>query len=350
MKRILLIICLLMCSGCSDYVEINDLVIVPGIIIDYVDDNFEVTSEIILNDTESTVKVITTKCPTIDSCLADISKMSNKSILMSHLKVLILTNNIISNNIDFYDYFLRDSKSKMNFKVYIIDSKIKDELFKVKTNKEGVSLHIEEISKYNKEILSSSIILPFIDLVYMNLEKGLEPIYPNIEVKDNNDNKNIYLENSVLYKDKKEVILDSNDTIMYNILNNKLKRSVIDMKCDNESFSITIDKVKTKKKWKNNTFNFNINLIADVNNYKCKYDLNDKDTINKLNKITENEIKNNLNKVINISKDNNYDYLGIGNYIYKYDTKYYKNNFKLEDVNTNVNLKVSINSVGEKRK
>ena len=35
MKKILLVICLLLCTGCSDYVEINDLVIIPGMIIDY---------------------------------------------------------------------------------------------------------------------------------------------------------------------------------------------------------------------------------------------------------------------------------------------------------------------------
>ena len=354
MKKILLVICLLLCTGCSDYVEINDLVIIPGMIIDYNEDQFEITSELILNDTKSTIKVVTTNCEMIDKCLSDISNESNKNILMSHLKVLILTKDVVKNNIDFYDYLLRSSKSKMNYDVFVIDKKYIKDLFKIKTNSEGVSLYIEELNIFNKNLISSSISLPFIDLVYKNLEPGLDPIFPNINIKkDKNGENNIYLENLVFFKDKKEIIFNENESINYNILTNNVGRSVLDFKCDDGSFSINIDRIKTQKKWIDETINFNIEMIADVNNYKCKYDLDDKNTIDILNKLTEKELKSSLNKVINISKENNYDFLGIGNYIYKHNKKYYDKNRKdwnIKNIKTNINIDVSINSIGETRR
>ncbi|MGM9877211.1 MAG: Ger(x)C family spore germination C-terminal domain-containing protein [Bacilli bacterium] len=354
MKKILLILCLLLCSGCSDYVEINDLVVIPGMIIDYKDESFEITSELILNDEKSSIKVITTKCKMIDKCLSDISNELNKNILIYHLKVLILTKDVLKNNVDFYDYFLRNSKSKMNYDVFVTDQKYVKDLFKVNTNSSGVSLYIEQLAIYNKKLMSSSMSLSFIDLVYKNLEKGLDPLFPNITIKeDENGEKNINLDDLIFFKDNKEITLNENQSINYNILTNNVGQSVIDLECDGGSFSINIDSIKTKKNWKDNTMNFNIKLVADVNNYKCNYDLNDKNTIKKLNKLTEKELIASLNDVINISKTNNYDFLGIINYIYKHDNKYYnkiKDNLDLNNIKTNIDINVAINSIGEKRR
>ncbi len=352
MKKILLILCLLMCSGCADYVEINNLVIIPGMILDYKDNEFEITTELILNDTSSSKKVITTKCKMINECLSDISNYTNKNILLSQLKVLIITKNIITNNIDFYDYFLRNSKSKMNFNIFIIDEKLTKDLFNIKTNSNSVSLYIEKLNNSNQNIISSSEALSFIDLVYKNLEPNLEPIFPSLTIKENNNEKNIYLEHLVFYNSEKEITLNEKQSINYNILSNNINKTYFDIKCNDNLFSITIDKVKTTKNWKNNIMNFNIKINADVDNYMCDYDLDDKDTIKKLNSIVEKEIKKNIVEVINISKENNYDFLGMGNYIYKHDNEYYKNNkdkWNLKNIKTNVNIDVSISSIGEKR-
>ena len=352
MKKILLILCLLMCSGCADYVEINNLVIIPGMILDYKDNEFEITTELILNDISSSKKVITTKCKMINECLSDISNYANKNILLSQLKVLIITKNIITNNIDFYDYFLRNSKSKMNFNIFIIDEKLTKDLFNIKTNSNSVSLYIEKLNNSNQNIISSSEALSFIDLVYKNLEPSLEPIFPSLTIKENNNEKYIYLEHLVFYNSEKEITLNEKQSINYNILSNNINKTYFDIKCNDNLFSITIDKVKTTKNWKNNIMNFNIKINADVDNYMCDYDLDDKDTIKKLNSIVEKEIKKNIVEVINISKENNYDFLGMGNYIYKHDNEYYKNNkdkWNLKNIKTNVNIDVSISSIGEKR-
>ena len=122
-KGIILLLIILLMSGCYDYVEIDDLVIISGMVIDYKDNKYEISSQIIENEAKTKVKAYTTTCNTIDECIFKLSKLSNKDIFISHLKVLILTENTINNKKDYYDYFLRDTKSKMNFFVYYADSK-----------------------------------------------------------------------------------------------------------------------------------------------------------------------------------------------------------------------------------
>ena len=117
MKKIILIILILLTTGCKDYTEINDFAIINGIILDYNNNKYEMISELLINEKETKIEVIKTTGKTIDQCLSKISKLSNKDIFISHLKTLILTENIINNKINIYDYFLRSSKSKMNFYV-----------------------------------------------------------------------------------------------------------------------------------------------------------------------------------------------------------------------------------------
>ena len=69
MKKIILILLLLTLTGCKDYTEINDLAIVSGIIIDYVDNKYEITSELIINDKESELQILTTKSTSIDEAI-----------------------------------------------------------------------------------------------------------------------------------------------------------------------------------------------------------------------------------------------------------------------------------------
>lgn len=89
-KIIIMLISIFLLSGCADYVEINDLAIISGIAIDYENDLYKLTAQLIENDKESKVVVLTTASSSIDEAMSEISKLSNKELFISHLKVLIL--------------------------------------------------------------------------------------------------------------------------------------------------------------------------------------------------------------------------------------------------------------------
>ena len=65
-KGIILLLIILLMSGCYDYVEIDDLVIISGMVIDYKDNKYEISSQIIENEAKTKVKAYTTTCNTID--------------------------------------------------------------------------------------------------------------------------------------------------------------------------------------------------------------------------------------------------------------------------------------------
>ena len=256
MKKILLLLMILLLTGC-DYVEINDLVIISGMIIDYKDNKYEITSQIIENENKSIVKVFTTKGESIEECLSELSKLSNKNLFMSHLKIIILTENIIKNKIDYQDYFLRDTKSKMNFYVYYIEGKYKDEILKLNET-ESSSFYIKDLMDFNNKIFSSSTPVSFLDLIYKQKEFGISEVYPNVTIKKNDDKDVLYLQNIVMFNDNNEkIILNDNESIFFNMLINKLNKTTLNIPCEENDFSITINNSNTKFKWNNNILNIN---------------------------------------------------------------------------------------------
>lgn len=350
MKKIILILLLLTLTGCKDYTEINDLAIVSGIIIDYIDNKYEITSELIINDKESELQILTTTSTSIDEAIKEMSKLTNKKVFIPHLKVLIITDNILKSDIDYYDYFLRNSKSSMNFFVYYIDSNIKDKIFRINDKNDKNALHIEKMLEFNKQIFSSSTPLSFIDLVYKKLEPGIDIIYPRIEIVNNNEKDILYLSNQISYQNNKIIEFTENESITYNILTNTIDKSSITVKCDNETFTMQIQDIKTKYKWKNNIFNINTNLNAKITDYECKYDLNNINSLKELEKLSKDYINTEINNLVNKTKKDNNDILGIENYIYKHDKKYNKKTFNLNNIKNKNDITFNIISTGEIRK
>ena len=347
MKKILiLLIMIFSLTGCKDYIEINDLAILTGIVIDYTDDMYEVTAQLIVNDKKSNTKVFTTKSSSINEAIAELSKLSNKEVFISHLKVLIVTDNIIKNNIDFKDYFLRSSKSKMNFYVYVINEDIKDKVLNIYKENDGSSIYLEKMMKFNQNIFSSSTPLKFTEYAYYTLEKGYTNIYPKIDIVKNNDKEVLYLSNLTTFKDDKEFELSENESIFYNILTNKANKSSLTINCDENTFSIEIQDIKTKFKLNDNKIYINNKSTTKIVDYKCKYDLNKKETIEKLINLTNNYIEANINDLLKFIKKNDTDIIGIGNYIYKHKLKSYNKEY-LSNINFEVKSNTNITSVGE---
>ncbi|MDY6072378.1 MAG: Ger(x)C family spore germination protein [Bacilli bacterium] len=347
MKKILiLLIMIFSLTGCKDYIEINDLAILTGIVIDYTDDMYEVTAQLIVNDKKSNTKVFTTKSSSINEAIAELSKLSNKEVFISHLKVLIVTDNIIKNNIDFKDYFLRSSKSKMNFYVYVINEDIKDKVLNIYKENDGSSIYLEKMMKFNQNIFSSSTPLKFTEYAYYTLEKGYTNIYPKIDIVKNNDKEVLYLSNLTTFKDDKEFELSENESIFYNILTNKANKSSLTINCDENTFSIEIQDIKTKFKLNDNKIYINNKSKTKIVDYKCKYDLNKKETIEKLINLTNNYIEANINDFLKFIKKNDTDIIGIGNYIYKHKLKSYNKEY-LSNINFEVKSNTNITSVGE---
>lgn len=352
MKKIIILVCIFLLTGCSDYVEINDLALISGIAIDYEDDLYKLTTQIIENDKESKIIVLNTASSSIDEAMSEISKLSNKELFISHLKVLILSERLIKSNKDYYDYFLRSSNSKMNFYTYVVKDDEINKIFKIYSNENSSSIYLDKMMDFNQNIFSSSTPLRFIDMMHDKYEYGINIVYPTITIKEDT----LYLNNLVSFNNNLDKLdLSENNSIFYNILTNKSQRTTLDIPCDKDNFTIEIQDIKTNFNFKNNIFTINTKSLGKLKEYNCKYNLNKTSTIDKLNNLTNQYIKNNINDLINKMKNNNNDLIGIGNYIYKHNKNYFDFENKnwdnnLKNINIKVNSNAKINSSGEIRK
>ena len=321
-KILLLIICLFLLTSCNDYVEINKLAIITGIGIDYKDNMYELTVQVINTEEKKEPLLYNTKGKTIYEALTELSKTADKKYFISHLKVLIISQNLIESNTNYYDYFLRNVQSKMNFFVYVSKNITPKELLNKKLDEGPSSMYIDEMLKYNNNTFSSSTPLEFVNLVKEDIEYGINPVYPEISYKDNYP----YLSNLITYNyENKSITLDEEEAIFYNLMTNNKKeynkKTILDISCEGGIYSLDISKINSKYNYINNIFKIDLKLESILNTYTCDFDITNQKNINKLNDITKKYILEKMNEVIKKSQENNNDFLGVGRYLYKH---YYK--------------------------
>ena len=94
MKKILIIILtLLLCTGCFDYKEINDLAIINAIGVDYENDEYVITLEILNDQIDKDSSKITSytkvgRGKNLTSAIENAADKLSKQLIFNHVKVL----------------------------------------------------------------------------------------------------------------------------------------------------------------------------------------------------------------------------------------------------------------------
>ena len=118
MKKILLLIIIIFMTGCYDYHEINETAIVCGIGLDYQDDYYILTYEILniksnsedINNNEKKY-IVEDKGKSIIDAVSNIERKISINTSYSHVLVLLVSKNILNDKLlDVSDYFIRDNK------------------------------------------------------------------------------------------------------------------------------------------------------------------------------------------------------------------------------------------------
>ena len=127
MKKILPLFIIFLITGCWNYQELNEYAIVTGMAIDFKDDKYEV-SFLIANGNKSAegeqtkTSLLSGEGITIYNAIKDISLASPKELYISHLSVVIVSEEVAREGItNILDYLLREPQSHQNF--YLLVSK-----------------------------------------------------------------------------------------------------------------------------------------------------------------------------------------------------------------------------------
>ena len=377
-KIILMIIPLLLLTGCWNYNELNNIAIATGIAIDKIDNQYEITylisnakkTEVSAKEGEPGITTYSGVGDTIQEAMNDVKLKMPFTPYNGHIVVTIISDKIAQEGItDVLDIAARDTESRDFFYLLLskdIEAKKVLEIISPLETMPSQTL-ASDIETLNK---TSSLIykITYNDFMYTLLEEGKNPILNSVtilgNIEEGNDEKNLTKTTpestikidtiGIFKKDKLLGWTDNDENEAINILNNKTDGIYIKTKCEDNYVISYIKGLKTKTK-------------IDIDNNKVKVDITGDGTILEANcnidlkdpKVTEEleaNIKKRMEEIINkgtnlVQKELNSDVLGYGMLVHKKNPKKWKeikNNWDeiFKNLEIEPNIKINIKSKG----
>lgn len=332
MKKIILLISfILILSGCYDYKELNDMSIVSGIGIDFIDNEYIVSLEITKSSkdgssTEIETNVVTGNDSNISNAFNKAMNMTDKEVYLEHVELLIISTELAEYGIsDVFDYIVRDTTINSNYFVVVGDNP--KELLSTTIENKSMSQVIVDTVSYTQGDTS----IDDLDIMASKFITNKEDIaLPYVSLDDNNIN----------YSD----IVYFNGDKMVGKINNKMYSFLVldtkDILFTRNNNTIKIYNKKISMELKDNIIEVNIKVDGQISKINKDVNLKDEDSYGKLEKLMNKEIEEETILFIDTILDNDSDLLGFKNIYYK---KYKKN---INSFKYKVNVSTTINKNG----
>lgn len=245
MKKILLIIIMLLTlSGCYDYQEINNLGIVSAIGVDYKNDEYIITLEVLNDQTDKDSGKIksytkTGKDKVLAKALESAADLLSDQANYTHVKLMILSDTITDGRFDtIIDFFMRSTYFRENFYVISSMDTAPEKILNNTTDESPIaSTSIINLLKSNNYSSNSSVLKTFDQIVEETLAFGKDTCFSNITL----DDEQIKIDGLTIFDDYEyKTTLDNDYATIYNILSNNFYRPIISKYYDNSSFSVAI--------------------------------------------------------------------------------------------------------------
>lgn len=296
-KLLVIITLTILLTGCTSYTELNDLSIVTSIGIDYKDNKYELTVNVIdgkLDDQEIEKNITTLKSnkTTLEEAFNDIYLKSNKKLYLSHLDLLIITEDAINQKFqDIIKNFLENNEYRNNFNVVLLSKFPLSEFM----NENIYTEDINNLITTNQKETGFSIVKDF-ETIVKELLIDKNTYIPTIDYQE----EKLVLKGFTLIKNYKVYEqLTLKESLLLNLLQNKVHKAYL-----NDSNIFENETLITTNK-NDITFHF----ITTVNN----------------NKNFKSKTKKQLSEFLEKYQNDNYDILKLKEKVRKNDYKYYTN-------------------------
>lgn len=348
MKKILLFLLIFLLSGCYDYVEINNLSFISSIGIDYIDDEYIITFEILSDKKEgenASIKKassVTGSGKSIAEAFDNITLKIVKIPYFEHIKAVIVSEEIAKNHMQsIIDYLTRNPKIRKEFFIVISTNKnAKDVLSMQNDDVPVIGNQLEKLIETGYYNYNTTYSKSFEDFLEKLLNEKMEAITTSIEILD----EKINIKGIALFKDYNYILtLNAFNSSLFNILNDDKANTIITKYYDDKAFSIKLFNKDIKYSFNDKNINVNILLEGEILENTPNFDLRKEETYKKLEKEFNNILYDDFNNIFNILKNNKIDSLGLNNKQYK---KSKKNNKNILDNNININIKFAIDRKG----
>ena len=281
MKKIIILIIILLLTGCNSYIELNDLGIIQIIGLEKIDDNYKLTTSIIEKvdeDTNPIISIYTIEGNTIPELFNKLSLSLNKKIYLSHLDTLIINDSIKTNELEnIINFFLNNNESRNDFLIITTN-----DIYNVINNTK--SENITDLVKLNEKENSQSIYTTMYDLINNYYNK--EPIYlTNIKLEDK-----LFINGITKLSNNKYTFIPEDKAIFINYLLNNINTYKINFRCDNNKF-LYLNILSSNTNYLNNKLLITNEIKVITNDCNLNKD--------KINKTINNYLKDNLKEFTN---------------------------------------------------
>jgi len=342
---ILIITILILITGCYDNVELNELSIISGIGIDYANDEYLLTYEI-LNDnkSENTGELLSDTISgtgkTISDAFCDVNNKTSKKDFFAHLKLLVLSESVINGHLkQITDYLIRDTDIRDEFLVIISNNNTPEEIlshnnFKYPVASEYIVKLINN-EKYNNSLPTKEI---YMNILSKLISKDSDIALNSISIIDDH----LSLNDTYIFNGYNMVTkLDKHLSSLYTLLNKNNPGIEYTNNYNGEYFVINICNVKTDIDVLSDKINITANLEAKILENNSNLNLKDSDTYNMLNQDFSKLIKEDILKFVKELQHYKSDILEFEKIYYKSHNKENKNLWLSANINVKVDLKIN---------
>ncbi|WP_367379298.1 Ger(x)C family spore germination protein [Rossellomorea aquimaris] len=353
----LLHVCLLIifATGCWNRVELNELAISVGQGIDKEDDQYKVSTQIVIpsevalkagGSTGIPVTLFTGTEETVFEAMREITTVSPRKIYQSHLRILVIGEELAKEGIGkVLDFYARDHEYRTDFYIVIAKETTAENILSMLTTIEKIPANNMLASLETSERTwapTTSVTLH--ELIRSLVTEGKSPVLTGIEIKGDpsigNTVQNIeqidpaaYLKYSgiaVFKRDRMVGWLDQEQSRGYNVLVDNVKNTVSNVQCPSEgelNLEVIQSKTKVKGKVENGTPKIDVSIEAEGNigEVKCDIDLTKPKTIYELEKQAEESFVQLTQETIKtVQEDYGVDIFGFGDVIHREDPESWK--------------------------
>ncbi|PEJ58489.1 hypothetical protein CN692_09465 [Bacillus sp. AFS002410] len=389
MKRkfiILILITSLLLVSCSNYKELNSVSIVVAMGVDYLpkDNQYNMILQIINPSAIATqtgsigtpIISLQDKGRTISEAARNITRSVSRSNIYSHVALVVIGEKLAKEKTLNYifDVFERDSKIRVNIPVIIARD---DSVYKVLNNLPALDkLPAKSIVgkiKNTSSLLGENQEIQMRQVISALSSSGREPVINGATLEDESDTSET-LDNFSKVKSSYNMInglgvikkgrlvgwLDGPPAKSVQMIDNVIKETNVQIKCSKNEFDsmeITRMKTATKIKMKGGIpiIHLNVKAIAIIDEVLCNDNFDQAKTLKKYEVLSENAVKQTIEKGIKEAQGYGADIFGFGEKLHlanpKSFKKYEKNwNDEFKKAKVKIDVDVQINNVGMRKK
>ncbi|MFJ5788589.1 Ger(x)C family spore germination protein [Lysinibacillus sp. NPDC093197] len=356
MKMIfLLLILTLLLSGCWSKRELNELAIVVALGIDKIDDEYEVsiqvvdTSEISSKQPSSGRSPVVTyhaKGKSVFEAIRRMTTLTPRRPYFSHLQMVVIGEKLAEVGINEpLDFIARDHEFRNDFDVIISHGSTAKEVLNVLTPIEKMPANkLLNSIKVSEKAWGSTLSVTTDELLNTLSSKEKSAVLTAVEIQGDTklgiDQTNVeriktpvilkYAGIAVFKEDRLEGMLSEEESISFNFLNNKIGSTIVVLACPNKgdlSTEITQSKAKIKGAFEKGVpkISIKIDVTQNIGEVNCAINLTQNKTIRYINKKTAEQIKEQTKKTLDIIQKNyKLDILGFGEALNREDPKKWK--------------------------